>query len=185
MSRAYRIRVSESVTRTVHIEDGLRFRLEFLDVVGSARTTALLREALLDAGFEMGDDGRARRTTDNVEILIDPTTGEVELRQDAEATITKEGSASRAVVSPEQGKAAAKAQLEVRLEAEVQAEAEALRVRITTELERHVPSIQTELNRIANTVVGTALEERARALGDIEEIQRDEATGELLIRVRV
>ena len=185
MSRAYRIRVSESVTRTVHIEDGLSFRLELLDVVGAERTTALLRQGLLDAGFETGEDGRARRTKDGIEVIVDASTGEVEVRQDAEATITKEGSLSRAVVSRERGEAVAKAGLETKLDAQVHAEAEALRVRITAELERHVPGIQSELNRIANTVVATALEERARELGDIEEIQRDEATGELLIRVRV
>ncbi len=185
MSRAYRIRVSESVTRTVHIEDGLSFQLELLDVVGAERTSELLREALGDAGFEFGEDGRARRSTDGIEVLVDPTTGTVEIRQDADATITKEGSLSRAVLSAETGEAEVKAALEAKLDGEIRAEAEAVRAQITAELERHVPGIRTELNRIANAVVATALEERARQLGDIEEIQRDEATGELLIRVRI
>ena len=33
MSRAYRIRVSESITRTIHVSDGISFRLELLGVL--------------------------------------------------------------------------------------------------------------------------------------------------------
>jgi len=184
MSRAYQIRVSDSVTKTVHVEDGLTFRLELLDVVSKERTRSLLTEELATRGFEP-EDGRWVRRTGEIEVSVEPTTGDVAIRLDASATITREGSKRGVTQSPDAGKAALSRALAAELEQSIADDADVVRAKVTAELERHIPALRQELDRVTNRVVANALKERARQLGEIEELSEDEATGDLTIRVRV
>lgn len=184
MSRAYRVRVSETLTRTVHVEDGLRFRLELLDVVGPERTGALLARELIEAGFEVEGD-RARKQVDGIELEVELDTGWVGLRLGSEHSLQAEGELQRWVEEERRNEAGLREELKTRLEGQIERSAEAIREEITKVLEAHLPQLRAELDRAANRVVALGLEERAREMGEIEEIQRDEATGELLIKVRV
>ena len=71
MSRAYRIRVSESLSRSLAAEDEICSHLELLEVLPPEQMTELLREELKQRGF-LEKDGLLRRTDDGVTIEIDP-----------------------------------------------------------------------------------------------------------------
>jgi hypothetical protein len=62
MSRAIQIRVSESVVRTVHVEDGVQSPLEMLPILAPDRMGELLARELEELGFER--DGKVARRTD-------------------------------------------------------------------------------------------------------------------------
>lgn len=51
MSRAYRIAVSETVTRVVHVEDGVKTALELLPVLPPADMGRILEAELAKRGF--------------------------------------------------------------------------------------------------------------------------------------
>src|SRR5436305_9439095 len=61
MSRAYRIRVSESLNRTLRAEDSVCSQLELLEVLPPEQMAALLREELKGRGFA-DKDGQLVRT---------------------------------------------------------------------------------------------------------------------------
>lgn len=185
MSRAYQIRVSETVVKTVHIEDGLSFRLEILDVLGKERMAALLTEELRGQGYEEGEDGKLVKKVGDVEVAVDPSSGTVEVRLDATETIEKAGSKRGMVYDPEKGREVMANALKSRLSREVDEDAEAIRAELTAELEKRLPGVRAELDRVANKVTAAALKEKARQMGEIEELSEDETTGELTIRVRV
>ena len=185
MSRAYQIRVSETIVKTVHIEDGLSFRLEILDVLDKERMQALLTDELKEQGYEEGEDGKLVKKVGDVEVAVDTETGTVEVRLDATETIEKAGTKRGMVYDPEKGRAAMSDSLRSRLSREVAEDAEAIRAELTAELEKRLPAVRAELDRVANKVTSSALKEKARQMGEIEELSEDETTGELTIRVRV
>ncbi|MGZ3478136.1 MAG: hypothetical protein ACXVCJ_26805, partial [Polyangiales bacterium] len=61
MSRAYRIRVSESIERIVHVEDGVATSLEILPILPKERMQELLAKELEGAGLTV-KDGVAQKT---------------------------------------------------------------------------------------------------------------------------
>src|SRR5687767_11500612 len=76
MSRAYRIRVSETLTRTLRAEDSVCTQLELLEVLPPEQMAELLREELERRGFE-AQDGQLVRREGDVTTVIDPATGAV------------------------------------------------------------------------------------------------------------
>src|SRR5437879_1225550 len=76
MSRAYRIKVSETVRRIFKAEDRVSTQLEILHVLPPAEMAELLRAELLHHGFEE-QDGQLVREQDGVRILVHPTDGTV------------------------------------------------------------------------------------------------------------
>ena len=184
MSRAYRIRVSENVTRVIHVEDGLGFHLEVLDVLPRERMGELTRKELAARGYEPREGVLVKRY-DEVEVVVDHATGAVTVRVDAEGVVEEPLERERRVANPTEG--LAKLQADVSQEAErlVERKRTELRQAITPVLERQLPAIRDELDRIGTRVTARALEERARQMREIEEICEDEETGDLVIRVRV
>lgn len=186
MSRAYRIRVSETVTKTVHVEDGLEFKLEVLDVLPRGRMAALLADRLRKLGFEDEEDGSLLRTTDEIEVRVDPQSGEVRVRlgQDHTLRAEKEGLIDVADNSQE-GRAAAESRVREHLDEKIEKAAQALREEQTQRLEQRLLPLRQELDRACTQVVAEALKEKARAMGEVEEINEDPVTGAISIKVRV
>jgi hypothetical protein len=60
MSRAYRVTVSGSVERVVHVEDGVCASLELLPILAKERMSEILGAELARRGFST-EDGVARR----------------------------------------------------------------------------------------------------------------------------
>src|SRR5438105_12407077 len=92
MSRAYRIKVKESVTREVRAEDSIRTQIELLEVLPPEQMGDLLAQELEKRGFERQDDGTLVRNGDGVMVSVEPCTGEVTITAEAEQTVEVEGS---------------------------------------------------------------------------------------------
>src|SRR5262245_60178616 len=86
MSRAYRIRVRESVQKVIRAEDHVSNTVELLDILPPVRMGELLGHELEKRGFER--DGRtATRTQHGVTVEIELETGQVTVRAEAKDEI--------------------------------------------------------------------------------------------------
>src|SRR5207249_4086917 len=95
MSRAYRIRVCESLRRVLRAHDRVSTQLELLEILSAEEMAELLSQELEKRGFER-KDGELVRDQNGVQVSVDPKTGtvtvgsesseEVELHGDREGT---------------------------------------------------------------------------------------------------
>ncbi|NVB40366.1 hypothetical protein G6O69_21180 [Pseudenhygromyxa sp. WMMC2535] len=188
MSRAYRIRISESLRRHVTVDDGIQSTLEILDILPREQTAALLAAELAAAGFEEREDGQwVRSDEDGVEVRIDPVEGTVtvgagtsealELERERVVSAWAENDAS----TRERGKEALRAELE----AEVDERTKALQAEVTRKLEGKLGDLRQELDRISNKVTAEALKRKAASMGEVQEISEDPESGSLTIRVKI
>ena len=76
MSRAYRVRVRESVRQTIRAEDHVGTTLELLEVLPREEMADLLRGELLGRGFRAEGDRLVRREG-GLTIAVDPATSAV------------------------------------------------------------------------------------------------------------
>lgn len=181
MSRAYRIRVSETQTRVVHVDDGLELQLELLDVLPANRLSELLKVELAAEGFAEQVDGAFESTIEGVLVRVDASTGTVTIRLDSAHDVEKSASA---VVDSESGEDGRRMVRDA-IDAQVEAERERLQTELTAALESKLPAIRKVLDKVSTRVVANGLKERAAQLGEIEEISEDPDTGSLTIRVKV
>lgn len=186
MSRAYRISVKESLSRSVDVDDGVCSTLELLPILQADRMRELLAHELAARGFEREANTATRKEGKGVQVSINLETGEV--------TITAEGHADldlkterTAVVENPNNSAREQALREVAkqsLEREAKAEEEALRRKVTEQLEGTLRDIKGELDGVVNRVTAAALKQRASELGQVEEIH-EEPNGNVTIKIRV
>lgn len=190
MSRAYRIQVSESLTRVVHVDDGVATKLELLPILPKERMQALLADELAAAGLAI-QDGLARRTSaasgGDVTLEVELASGTVTVRIAHEESVVHKAEAARTIDLDRQaeGEARLREELARSLERKVEATTEELRRRATMALEGALRDARDELDRVVHRVTAAALKEKARSLGEIEELSEDEASGTLTIKVRV
>src|SRR5262245_10723931 len=71
VSRAIQIRVSESVVRTIHVEDGVQSPLEMLPILSTDRMAELLAAELEKLGFQRDGDTATRTEPDGIEVTVD------------------------------------------------------------------------------------------------------------------
>src|SRR5262249_23709565 len=90
MSRAYRIRVRESLSKVVRAHDQVSTQLELLEVLPREQMAELLSHELEDRGFPC-EDHTAQRTRDGIEVSVDLDTGEVTVRIEASREVNVEG----------------------------------------------------------------------------------------------
>ncbi|MDB4954142.1 MAG: hypothetical protein JWO36_1711 [Myxococcales bacterium] len=186
MSRAIQIRVSESVVRTVHVEDGVQAPLEMLPLLGAERMGELLAKELEDLGF-VRDGNTAKRTDpDGIEITVDLRAATVHVKLGADADLA-ESVELETRTAEERG---AHAHRELRddaigiLDKRLTERTEALRREVTSRLERKLGDLKTELDGAIGRATVGALTERAGQLGRIEEVISDNA-GNVTIRVKL
>ncbi len=187
MSRAYRIRVTSSLTHQTKVEDGLEVRLEVLDVLGPDRTAALLQARLREEGWAVDDAGRAHTDVGGVAVEIDTKTQRVTLRraldqvEEIEATAT----ARTYVETSERDRAllAEKAEQEALAKAR-QRDAEA-RKQVSEDLERALVDLVPRLRQLSDAVTRDGLKERAGQMGEILDVAENPESGEMTIRVKV
>ena len=184
MSRAIQVRVSESVVRTVHVEDGVQSPLEMLPVLAPDRMAELLAKELEAQGF-VRDGNVARRTDpDGIEITVDLKAATVSVKLAADAKLNEKVDLETRVAEESRQhtenrlREAAIGELEKRLEEKT----EALRREVTSTLERKVGDLRTELDQAIGRATIAALTERAHQLGKIEQVVTDDA-GNVTIKV--
>src|ERR1043166_3372981 len=90
MSRAYRIRVQESLRRTISAEDHVSTQLELLELLPPQQMADLLAAELERAGFEK-KGGKLTRKNKDVIIEIDPTNANVTVRAQASPEVGVRG----------------------------------------------------------------------------------------------
>jgi len=181
VSRAYRIRVSETETKLVHVDDGIELQLELLDVLPRERLGELLRAELIAEGFTEEEDGTFRKEVEGIDVRVDAATGTVTIRRGESHEVERKASA--VVLSDEAAEGRRIASDAVA--AQIEQEEQRLQAELTEQIAEHVPAIRQMLDRISTRVVGEGLKERAAELGEIEEISEDPDTGNLTIRVKV
>jgi hypothetical protein len=186
MSRAYRIKVSESLRRHVRVEDGVCSALELLEVLPREAMIDLLARELEGRGYVRRGDEAVRQDADGVEVAIDLNGGTVTIRLTKEADLTATVTGSRVVTDPnEHSKESLREDVRKSAEGEIDTKREELREEVTRRLESRLRDLQQELDQVSQRVTAEALKVRARQLGEIEEMTEDPETGSMTIKVRL
>ena len=186
MSRAIQVRVSESVVRTIHVEDGVQSPLEMLPILAPERMAELLATELDALGFVRDGNTCKRTAPDGTELTIDLTAATITVRLGASADLEAAADRTGRVGIGGEGAAETKLRAEVLedIDQQLAARAELLRQAVTAQLEARVADVKQELDRAVGRATIAALTEKASELGRIEEIHED-AVGNVTIRVRL
>jgi hypothetical protein len=189
MSRAYRVSISESQNRVVRAGDSVSTHLELIEVLPCDQMSALLAEELKKQGFEE-KDGKLVRKDKEVNIAVDPETGEVTVSSEASQKVrleaTREGSSyDRAGENAKKVKEALKKEAQKDLDRQAEEKTSDLQTAVTDRLERHLGDVREELDQVVNRVTAEALKRKAAQLGQIKEITEDAENGSLTIVVEV
>jgi hypothetical protein len=186
MSRAYRIRVSETVSHHVHVEDGVCAKLTLLGILHPDRMGTLLGDELAQRGFTI-EDGVATREQGEITVEVELATATITVSARAEqeidvtATATVRAARADAEISKEQAHGAVAGDLQ-RQRAQLD---RAAQKQLTATLDQALAALTDELAEAIDAVTRTALKERAAQLGEIKEITENAETGEMTIRVKL
>jgi hypothetical protein len=186
MSRTYRLRIRESITRVVHVEDHVEAALELLPVLAPERLSELLAEELARRGFTRAGGDMTRTEDDGTEVRVALAEGRISVRAQAEAEIARAVDKEKLVAQERRHQAEAdlRAQTRRALEEDIAREGEQRRRALTARLEAKTRELQRELDEVSARVTAAALKERAAQLGEIESVHEGE-DGSLTIKVRV
>jgi hypothetical protein len=188
MSRAYRIRVSESLHRVLRAGDRVSTQLEILEVLPPEQMAELLGRELEARGYQRDGNLRVRKT-EGVTVSIDLSTGTVTVAAEAcaevELTADREGRAYDDGPSAKQAREILRRQLQSDLDKQASEKESALQSDVTDRLEGKLCDLRQELDQVANRVTAEALKIKAAQLGRIKEMTEDAATGSLTIVLEV
>lgn len=187
MSRAYRVTVKGSVSRVVHVEDGVCTSLELLPILPKERMGQILEDELTRRGFTREGDVLRRTEKDGVIVEVDPKTAAVSVKAEATAKIDINHETTELVAeeSLQHGTDAAQKRIDRRAERDAQAAEEKARTEVTEKLEKRLGDLRRELDQATTKVTAEALKEKAKKLGEIEEMHEDAESGELTIKVKL
>lgn len=186
MSRAYRISVKESLSRTVQVDDGVCSSIELLPILARERMRELLAAELAQRGFTRDGTTATRKEGADVRVEVDLESGEISVTAEGhqQLELTAERTAVVDADLPGDKENQLRKGAKEALEREAKAEEEALRRQVTERLEGTLRGLKEELDGVVNRVTGTALKQRAAELGEVQEVH-EEANGSLTIKVRV
>jgi len=191
MSRAYRIRVKESLARDVRAEDSIQTQLELLEVLPPEDMGELLAQELERRGFERQEDGSlVRKEEDGVTVTVEPCTGTVTIQAETADRVEVEGTREGYGyddVGPGRKSIEERLSRELKgdLEKRVDQQAEKLQKVATGKLEKELADIKPEMDDVVSRVTATALKEKAAQMGQIKEISENPEEGSLTIKVEV
>jgi hypothetical protein len=189
MSRAYRIRVRESLSRVVKAHDRVSTQLEVLEILPREQMGELIAQELEKRGFRRDGDVVVREK-EGVTVTVDPVTGSV--------TVSAEGAEQVELESEKEGRAYDDAgshadrvrkdlqeQAKKELEEQARRETERLQSEITDQLEAQLGDLRKDLDQAVNRVTAEALKRKAAQMGEIKELTEDPQSGSLTIVVEV
>jgi hypothetical protein len=189
MSRAYRIRVKESLTRSLTTSDEITCELEMIEVLPADQMADLLKRELQQRGFE-NDGTNVSRQDGDIKVTVNPATGEVSVKAEARDTFRQEleregrGYDDVGPNSDALRKSLSK-DIQQDLEKRAQQETSRLQGQATEALEKHLCGLQQELDQAVNRVTAEALKQKAATMGAIKEISEDQQSGSLTITLEV
>jgi hypothetical protein len=190
MSRAYRIRVSESLTQVIRAGDHVSTRLEVLEILPAETMADLLRAELVEQGFEVREKALVR-TRDGITVEVDPATGTVTVRSETEQSVELKTTREGHVYDDDSVESRRSAEERLRevakgdLDEQAAGREKALQKEVTDRLERQLADVQRELGGVVNRVTAEALKQKAAQLGEIRELTEDPETGNLTIVLEV
>ena len=190
MSRAYRIRVQESLRRRIAADDAVCTQLELLEVLPPEQMADLLRDELQRRGFEDKNGRLIRASGDGLTASIDPKTGEVSVRARASEQLELAGQREGIAydeIGPNRKNVEKALGQRLRQDLEEQAEHEQskLQTKATERLAAALGDLEKELSGVVNRVTAQALKQKAAQIGQIKEMTEDPETGSLTIKVEV
>ncbi|HET9621899.1 MAG TPA: hypothetical protein VFP84_11060 [Kofleriaceae bacterium] len=186
MSRAIVVRISESIVRTIHVEDGVAAPLELLPILPAERMAEHLAAALAERGFARVAAACVRQDGDGTEIVVDLAAATIGVKLGAATEIAEAVELSQATAPAYEQRIAAGLRDDAAraLEDQVAARTEEIRRAVTARLEAKLGDLRRELDAAIGRATAAALAEKAAQLGHIEEMHEDEA-GNVTIRVRL
>lgn len=190
MSRAYRIKVKESLRQDLSASDEVCADLEILEILPCEQMAKLVADQLKARGFEE-KDGKLVRTKDGVTVTVDPKEGSVTVRTDKEQKVDleveKEGMGDEDY--GERGEKKLRGQLSEQAKKELERQAavhkDKLQAEATAQLEKALNDVRKELNDAVNGATREALKQKAAGMGQIKEMSEDPQAGSLTIKVEV
>jgi hypothetical protein len=190
MSRAYRIRVQESLQRVIRASDHVSTQLEMLEILPADQMARLLTEELERRGFQRRGKVLARRQP-GITVQIDPETATVTVQADAEERVELEAQ-KHAVLDRDQGRAhekkireSARQDLQKSLQQQLARKETEVQRQVTDKLEGSLADLRQELNQVVNRVTAEALKKKAAQMGQIKEMTEDRESGALTIVLEV
>ncbi len=191
MSRAYKIKVSESVSKVIRAEDHVSTQLEMLEILPCDQMADLLAEELVKQGFER-KDGKVVRTEGDVTIEVDLESGTVSVRSESSNNVELTGEKSGLSFKdegPSRSRGAASKNLREQLKKElgdkVDQKEEKLQKEVTDKLEKQLMDLRSQLDKAVNRAMAEALKQKAAKIGQIKEMTEDPESGSLTIVVEV
>ena len=194
MSRAYRVQVRESLRHVVRARDHVSTQLELLDILPAEQMADLLGGALEGRGFRREGDVLVRRDA-GVTITVEPVTGVVTARAEAEQQVDLEAQREGRVYDDWGGASRQKAEAELRqrlsremkedFDRQAEQKTAALQKEVTDRLEGQLLDLRAELDQVVNRVTAEALKRKAAQLGQIKEMTEDPQSGSLTIVLEV
>jgi FtsH ternary system-associated peptide len=189
MSRAYRIRVTDSTHRVLRAGDCVSTQLEILEVLPSAHMSELLALELQGRGYQRKGTILVRHL-DGVTVTIDIATSTVtvaaEESQHVHLTSEREEDAEEdAVAEGRQTRENLRRLVQSDLDKKAAAGEAAMQTEVTDRLEAKLCDLRQELDQVSNRVTAAALKIKAAQLGRIKEITEDAQTGSLTIVLEV
>lgn len=188
MSRAYRIKVAETLRRVLRASDGVSTQLEVLEILPPEQMAQLLGEELERRGFERKGELLQKHLEGGIVVTVDPRTGTVMVQAEACSDIqiedTREGR-TWDEKSRRQAEQALRDQLRDDLGKRADEAEEKLQSEVTDRLEKVLGELRRELDDAVNKVTGDALKIKAGQIGQIKEISEDAQSGSLTIVVEV
>lgn len=189
MSRAYRIRVHESLQRVVRAEDSVQTQLELLEILPCEQMAELLGQELERRGFTR-DGQTLSRTQEGTTTTVDLTTGTLSVQSELAEQVSLEGERTgrgwtHSSTSPEETKEKLKEQVRKDLENQAKQKEAGLQQQATDRLEAQLGDLRRELDQAINRVTAEALKVKAAQLGAIKEMTEDVEAGSLTIVLEV
>jgi hypothetical protein len=190
MSRAYRIRVQESLRRVIRARDHVSTQLEMLDILPPEQMAQLLAHELEQRGFKRNGQ-KLVRTEKGVTVSVEPETATVTVQVEGENKVELEGE-RHALLDREWGtEGTENAKEEVRKDLRKDLERKAaqkeadLQQQVTEKLENSLAELRRELDQAVNRVTAEALKRKAAQMGQIKEMTEDPQSGSLTIVLEV
>jgi len=184
MSRAYRVvvtGVSESIERVEHLEDGVCGSLDLLPILPRERMQKLLSDELSKRGFKVEGQIAKKEHKPGITVEVDLDHSSVTVRAEGELALNLR----KEVQVDERIAASAQAQIRSQLEEEASARVERGRQSLSKQLEGELQDLKGEIDKAVGGATAEALKEKARAMGEIEEMSEDKETGALTIKVKL
>lgn len=190
MSRAYRIRVQESLRRVITAEDHVSTQLELLELLPPEQMAGLLADELERRGFQK-EGGKLTRKDKDVIIEIDPANANVTVRAQSSTEVEVKGERA-AILNRDVGRdqnqkteESARAELRKDLNKKVDNKKADLENEVTKKLQGSLADVRKELDQVINRVTAEALKKKAAQMGRITELSEDKASGSLTIVLEV